>query len=173
MAKIENLDDMSDEGTSVSGGQTFEEYSAVMPDSSRSGFEIATEPVTSDEGFGVMTGESEPTPEKKRMKMSRKMKAAMKKIQDKVCSFPNLYFKNKASIHPEWALDEEEEAIITDSLSFVFDVLNIEFMIEGLDITLTSIWWVIAYPILAIGMIFAVKKSAVEAAHPKEESNAE
>lgn len=172
MAEIRITDDA---GTSVSGGQTFEEFAADMPESSRSGFGVVSPSQdgpnndTNEEGFGVMTSDPEPTPEKKQLKMSKKMKAAMKKIEDKVCSFPSLYFRNKALVHPEWKLDEDEEDIIKDSLSFVFQVLNIEFMIEGLDITLTSIWWVLAYPILAIGMIFVSHKTAADAAHPKEE----
>jgi hypothetical protein len=166
MAEIRITDDA---GTSVSGGQTFEEYSTTLPIDSRSGFDVVNlnEPAAG-EGFGVMTDEQEPTKKIKSIKMSKKMKAAMKKIQEKVTSFPLLYFKHKATVHPEWALDEDEKEIVIDALGFVFEVLDINFMIEGLDITLTSIWWVLAYPILAIGMIFISHKTAADAAHPED-----
>lgn len=168
MAEIRITDDA---GTSISGGQSFEEFSAGLPEDSRSGFGVldpSDQPA--GEGFGLAQeeGEPEPTKKAKSIKMSKKMKAAMKKIQEKVTSFPLLYFKHKATIHPEWALDEDEKEIVTDALGFVFEVLDINFMIEGLDITLTSIWWVLAYPILAIGMIFISHKTAADAAHPED-----
>jgi hypothetical protein len=155
-----------EEGTSITGGQTFEEFANTMPDDASSGFG-AVQPIPSsdDEGTQVINGD---TPARKSIKMSKKMKAAMKKIQEKVCSFPILYFSNKAKIHPEWALDEDEKEIVTDSLSFVFDILNIEFQIEQLNLTLESIWWVIAYPICAIGMIFLSHKAVVDALHSEE-----
>lgn len=163
-----------EEGTSITGGETFDEFASSMPDNAKTGFDILP-PEGTDEGFGVMTGEGDgdqinpsDTAPRKKLKMSRKMKAAMNKIKEKVGSFPILYFSNKAKVHPEWALDDDEKEIITDSLTFVFDVLDINFEIEALNITLTSIWWIIAYPIAAIGMIFFTHQSAVKIAHPDE-----
>jgi hypothetical protein len=166
------IDDNMDEGTNVTGGESFEEFASGLPDNAKSGFgkvptEEGTDGVTVNEGAQVL----EESPAKKTLKMSKKMKAAMKKIQDKVCSFPILYFEGKAKVHPEWSLDSDEKDIITESLSFVFEVLNINFNIDQLDVTLTSIWWVIAYPTLAIGMIFFSHKAAVDILHPKEEGN--
>lgn len=171
-----------DEGRAITGGQSFTEFSETLPEDASLGFAIAQpSPSQSDsvpgsennnqEGFGMMSGDSdgaESSPGNKRIKMSRKMKKAMDKIKQKIGTFPILWFKAKELQHPEWALDDEEKAIITDSLEFVFEILNVEFEIQSLDITLTSIWWIIAYPIAAIGMIFMVKSSAVKAAHPVE-----
>jgi hypothetical protein len=162
-----------DEGTAVTGGETFEEMAASMPESAKTGFDVvnpAQQPESNGDGFGVFGGaeSSEPTPERKVLKMSRKMKAAMKKIQDKVSSFPILYFKGKAKVHPEWALDQDEEEIISDSLTFLFEVLDVNFNIQPLNVTLESIWWVIAYPVCAIGMIFFSHSAAVKANHPED-----
>jgi hypothetical protein len=168
-----------DEGRAITGGQSFGEYSEMMPEDASSGFAIAADTPSSqssdvpknenNEGFNMFGGEdADHSPSTKRLKMSRKMKKAMEKIKEKVATFPILWFKAKEMQHPEWALDEEEKAIITDSLDFVFEILNVEFEIQTLDIKLTSIWWVIAYPVAAIGMIFAIKSNAVKQAHPEE-----
>jgi hypothetical protein len=174
--KIEDVFPL-EEGTAITGGETFEEFSAGLPDNAKLGFD--TVPVgqtdgAEGEGFGLFGNSSNPdgpeptTPARKALKMSKKMKAAMKKIQDKVSSFPILYFKGKAKVHPEWQLDQDEEEIITDSLAFLFEVLDINFEIEQLNITLTSIWWVIMYPVCAIGMIFVSHLSAAKIAHPED-----
>lgn len=176
------VDDNSpmDEGRSITGGESFMEFSETLPEDAATGFAIAQpSPISdsvpgNDEGFGVMGDVAEPssTPGTRRIKMSRKMKKAMDKIKQKVGTFPILWFNAKAAQHPEWALDDEEKEIIKDSLEFVFEILNIEFNIQTLDYTLTSIWWVIAYPIAAIGMIFMIKSSAYKAANPEEAPDA-
>lgn len=158
-----------EEGSSVMSGQTFEEAAAEMPESASGGFGKVASSEPLEEGTELMEGsDTEPAPVKS-IKMTRKMKAAMKKIQDRVVSAPLLYFKGKAIEHPEWALEPDEEEVIKESLSFVFDVLNIEFRIEQLNITLESIWWVFLYPVAAIGMIFVAKKSVVDTKYKTEE----
>lgn len=162
-----------DEGRNITGGQSFDEFSETLPEDASLGFATMQPSPSPDgsepgEGFGIISGDSEPTPGVKKLKMSRKMKAAMNKIRSKVATYPILWFKTKALQNPEWALDEEEEAIIKDSLEFVFEILNIEFQIETLDIKLTSIYWIIAYPIAAIGMIFMIHSGNAKAAHPEE-----
>jgi hypothetical protein len=178
MVRIRETDEAFDEGASVLGGQTFEEAASLMPDNARSGFGSVTPSPespnngTDGEGLAVMAGDGESEPPKTtRIKMSRKMKAAMKKIQDKVSSAPILYFRGKAKQYEEWKLDEDEEEMIKESISFFFEVLNIEFLIEPLNYTLTSIWWVVAYPIAIFGMVFVTHKAAADAAHPKEEGD--
>ena len=40
-------------------------------------------------------------------------------------------------------------------------MLDIDFEIEPLSISLTSIWWVISYPVLAFAFLFLTKKAVV------------
>jgi hypothetical protein len=162
-------EDTLNEGTAVTGGQSFESFADTLPESG-TGFEIEQNVALPDDGEGSIIGNG-PSPDevkKMRIKMSKQMKKAMDKLKKSIAVYPKMYFSNKAKRHPEWALDEDEEALITDSITFALDILDIEFEIEALHITLTSIWWVIAYPISVIGMVFLSHSSAVKEAHPED-----
>jgi hypothetical protein len=95
------------------------------------------------------------------------MKKAMDKLKNQIAEYPSLYFRAKAKRYPEWALEDEEIDLISDSVKFALEILDIEFQIEALSITLTSIWWVIAYPVAVIGGIWMTKRSNVATAHPE------
>lgn len=105
----------------------------------------------------------------KRIKLSRKMQKSMDKLKSKTAKLPILWFHNQAKNRPEWELDDEEKELITDSIETVFEILDVEIQIEPLTWTLTSIWWVIAYPIMAFGFLFLTKKSLVMEGEQREQ----
>jgi hypothetical protein len=153
------------EGQAVTGGQTFEQYADEMPEM---GFGV--EPLTSEPGEAESVID-EPSPaevRKLRLKMTREMKKAMNKLKKSIGTYPKMYFAAKAKKHPEWALDDDEEKLMTDSITFALDILDIDFEIEALHITLKSIWWVIAYPVTVIAGIFFVHRAAAKEAHPDD-----
>lgn len=114
------------------------------------------------DGFGVPdTGPSLVEKQKKRVKMSRKMQKMMDGFRDQVADIPIMWFHNQAKENPEWELDAKEKEVLTDAFAVVFEVLDIEIQIEALSMTLTSIWWVIAYPFVAFTFLFLTKKAAV------------
>ena len=154
----------------IAGGKSFEEFGDSLPEDATAGFAF-NEPTSDDLGnaTGVMEGADEAAPRRKVIKMSKQMKKAVEKFKDKVASFPTLYFSSLAQREPEWALTSEETEMIKDSISLAFEMLDIEFAFEPLNITLTSVWWIIAYPFVAFGFIFFSKKALVDAKHPKDE----
>jgi hypothetical protein len=109
-------------------------------------------------------------PEKKerkkehKKKMSRKMKATMERFQGMFTDGITGWFHQQATVsgHPEWDLEEKDKELIGDSISFVMDAFNIEFDFQTVDLTLSSVWWVLAYPICAFGIVFLNKKGAVD-----------
>jgi hypothetical protein len=173
MAIRRTQEDDLNEGTAVTGGQSFEEMAESMP---KSGFGFGVEnPPTmlsdTDTGEGTEAAGFEPSPaeiKKLRIKMTRKMKQAMDKMKKSIATYPKMYFSNKAKKHPEWTLDADEEELITDSITFALDILDIDFEIEALHITLKSIWWVIMYPVSVIGLTFFAHQAAVKETHPED-----
>jgi hypothetical protein len=95
---------------------------------------------------------------KKRVKMSKAMKKSMDGLKSKVAEMPIMWFHDQARERPEWELDETEQALIRDSITTVFDVLDIEMEIQPLSYTLTSIWWVLGYPFVTFLFLFLIKK---------------
>lgn len=104
----------------------------------------------------------EPRPPRKRVQMSKKMKKTMDGFVRKIAELPLLWFKNQAQVQPEWTLDKEEEELLTESITTVFEVLDVGFEIEQISMTLTSIWWVISYPFVVFGFIFLTKKAKIQ-----------
>jgi hypothetical protein len=114
----------------------------------------------------------EPTEErkKKRVKMSKKMQKMMDGLKDQIADIPIMWFHGQAENNPEWELDDKEKDFLRDAFGVVFEVLDIELQIEALSVTLTSIWWVLAYPFVAFSFLFLVKKAKVtETTEPTEE----
>lgn len=155
---------------------SFEEFAATMPEDA-TGFLIddTLPPATpADEGAAaaLLDGGGEPSPAErrtKRVKMSRKMQKSMDKLKTKMASLPVAWFDSQAGVHSEWRLDDEERDLLTDSIETVFEVLDIEFQIEPLTLTFTSIWWILSYPLLAFGFLFLSKKSLVMEREQKEQ----
>ena len=71
------------------------------------------------------------------------------------------WFDQQAEKQPEWALSDNEREWLKDSMETVFEVLDIDLMIEPIGLQLTSIWWVIAYPFATFAFLFFSKKSKV------------
>jgi hypothetical protein len=108
---------------------------------------------------------------RKRIKLSKKMQKTMDKLRNKTAAIPIMWFHSMAKEHPEWELDEEEKDILKDSFETVFEVLDIEVQIEPIVATLTSIWWVLGYPICVLLFLFMSKKTAA-AVQPEGEETA-
>ncbi len=142
-----------------------ESFAASLPDDAQF---LAGPPTASGESGVEGTGEplpfAGPTPQeraKKRVKMSRKMQKMMDGFRDQVADIPIMWFHNMAKDNPEWALDEKETEFLKDAFGVVFEVLDISIEIEALNITLTSIWWVISYPFAAFLFLFLTHKAKV------------
>jgi hypothetical protein len=98
---------------------------------------------------------------KKRVKMSKKMQKMMDGFRDQIVDIPLMWFHNQAKDNPEWGLDDKEEEFLKDAFGVVFEVLDIQIEIEAVSMTLTSMWWVIAYPFAAFAFLFLTHKAAV------------
>jgi hypothetical protein len=140
----------------------FESFAANLPDTA-DGFAPFDSALPDDAGMLFPSDAKAVAREKKtkRVKMSKKMQKTMDKLKGKASTFPVLWFHSMAKEHPEWELDEDERDILTDSIETVFEVLDIEIQIEPLSVELTSIWWVLSYPILAFAFLFFSKKSMI------------
>jgi hypothetical protein len=165
-----------DDAPPMMGGKTLDELEASLPDDASHGFD-AMPSFTVDQngdpmdGIGVMSGDLQSTTQEKkvkRIKMSASMRKAMKKLKERIGRFPAIWFEQKALQHPEWALSKDEEDTISESVNFALELLDIEFMIEPVSMTLTSIWWVIAYPFATIGMVWFYHADKVKKAHPED-----
>jgi hypothetical protein len=150
---------------------SFNDFASTMPETAQ-GFigEQVPASATDDNGGGVSLlddtssstpGESSsPVDEpRKRVNITKKMKKAMNRLKSKTANVPIMWFHMQAKSNPEWELDEEEKELLQDAVDTVFEVLDIDILIEPLNVTLTSIWWVISYPILAFVFLFLTKKS--------------
>jgi len=156
-----------DEGLSISGEQSFDQFGSQLPTDARSFLEDAS-PASSPstpEGETLLgssaTFDDAEVKKTKRIKMSRKMQKAMDRLKKKTAQLPIMYFHSKAKDHPEWELDAEETELIEDAFSTVFEILDIEIQIEAVNWTLTSIYWVLSYPVLAFVFLFLTKKALV------------
>lgn len=153
---------MSDsEGSHLMGEDSFQAFAEKLPEDASFGFDTpATNSVISDEP-------SEPQEEQaaqRRMQMPKKMRAEMKKLKKKIAEdIPELFFNRRAEQldQPAWKLTEDESEAIADSVNMVLEVLDIDFAIEPLNYTLTSIWWVLAYPCIVILGIFMLKQQEI------------
>lgn len=147
------------EGSHLMGEESFDSYASKLP-SDASGLETET------------TEERQPTPEEdaqaerafRRLQMPKKMRAEMRKLKKKISEdLPEFFFNRQAEKmeQPEWKLTKDEKDAISDSVNMVLEVLDIDFAIEPVAMTLTSIWWVIAYPVLVILGIFFLKQQEI------------
>lgn len=139
----------------------FFDFAATMPETA-DGFLGTPNPVaggseTGEEGGGV-AGTPAP-PERKKVNVSKKVQRAMNKFRKKAADVPIMWFHQQAKNRPEWELDDEEKDLLKDAVDTVFEVLDVQIEIEPLSWTLTSVWWVISYPILAFVFLFLTKKS--------------
>ena len=160
----------------IAGGQSMEDFAATLPDDASQGFAVvppSNEPANGgDAEAGLPLGEEQPLSsaevKRKRVQMSRKMRNAMNKLKDRIASAPALWFDASAKRHAEWKLDDDEKELINDSVQFALEVLDVNFEIEAVEITLRSIWWVIMYPVSVIGLTFFAHKENVQRMHPED-----
>lgn len=153
----------------------FNDFAATMPETAQGfidGPTPASAPVNDADGGDTSLldyassagadgefGSDAPPEPRKRVNISKKMKSAMKRLKGKTANVPIMWFHMQAKNNPEWELDEEEKELLKDAVDTAFEVLDIDIVIEPLNITLESIWWVISYPILAFVFLFLTKKS--------------
>lgn len=170
--------DQSTEGLHITGEDSFESFGASLPSDARSFLDdAAQQPAATSGSEGSFLADAsnapvEPTPAERRQKrvnVSRKWKKAMDRLKGKAAILPIAWFNNQAKSVPEWALDDDEQEMIKESISTVFEVLDIEIAIEPLSWTLTSVWWVVAYPVLVFTFLFLSKKSMVMDKEQKEQ----
>lgn len=155
----------------IFGDQSFLDFGSGLPDRASGFLDSSRTKEGAEEGLGLLSGtatplESQEEKKTKRIKMSKGMKKSMEKMKKRASELPLLWFHNQAKEHPEWELDDEEKELMTDSIGVVFDVLDIEFQIEPLSWTLTSIYWVLSYPIFAFLFLFLTKKSLMPDEEP-------
>lgn len=114
----------------------------------------------------VVTGEpviNEPPPKpKKRVNMSKAMKKSMDKFMKRIAELPLIWFDAQAQLQPEWRLTEDERDLMTESVKTVFELLDIGFEVEAIDLTLKSVWWVVSYPFVVFAFIFFTKKGTIQ-----------
>jgi hypothetical protein len=169
---VGNIQSIPDIQFTNSGEQTFSELADSMP-STEQGFLDSVTPITqSEDAGGASSPITDVPPERKVVKVSKNIKKAMNKFKKKVTEFPIAWFHQQAKGNPEWELDDEEKDLITDAIGTVFELLDIEFAIEPLSVQLTSIWWVIAYPILTFVFLFLTKKSLTMEREQQEQQQA-
>lgn len=147
--------------------ETFESFAETMPESATGFLDDAIAPPSAsssqaDANDGTTLLEaaaSSQTSERKRVNVTKKVRRAMNRLKTKTANVPIMWFHAQAKEHPEWELDADERDMLKDAVETVFEVLDIEIEIEPLSWTLTSVWWVISYPILAFVFLFLTKKS--------------
>lgn len=152
------------EGSHLMGEDSFDSFASKLPSDASSGFDAAQTASTGAYPEAGETVDATDTPAARRMQMPKKMRAEMRKLKKKIAEeLPELFFNRRAEQldQPEWKLTTDEKDAISDSINMVLEVLDIEFAIEPLSMTLTSIWWVIAYPIVVILGIFMLKQSEI------------
>lgn len=160
------------------GAETFNSFASTLPETAQGFLDVPPSPVTESVedavGGGDFLGAAGTTetlpPERKRVNVTKKVRKAMNRFKTKVADVPILWFHQQAKVHPEWELDADERDLLKDAIETVFDVLDIEIEIQPLSWTLTSVWWVLSYPVLAFVYLFLVKKS-MTMEHPEDENN--
>ena len=150
-------------------------FAALLPDEPFNDFPVSSAG-NGAEPTGGAFGQSDaaPPPDReakeakrtRRIKLSRKMQKSMDKIRNVGADALVHWFHDQAKQQPEWELDAKEEEVLRDSMETVFDVLDIEIMVEPIGMELTSIWWVIAYPFATFLYLFFSKKAKI--AKPEE-----
>lgn len=140
-------------------------FADILPEeaSGFSGDSFPDAPETAVPEGGVIMAGGDAEPPRKRVGMSKQMKKGIQKMMKQISEMPGTYFDNMATSNPEWALTKDEKETLSDSVSFVFEILDIGFDIEPVGIKLTSIWWIIAYPFFVFGFIFLNKKQKIDA----------
>lgn len=167
---ITEIPDPNDQQPTPPSATEFDDFAATMPETAQ-GFLDATLPpeptnsvedgLTGGDGFLDASSGEPVTPARKRVNVTKKMRKAMNRLKTRVANIPIMWFHTQAKQNPEWELDAEEQAMMTDAIETVFDVLDIEVEIEPLSWTLTSVWWVVSYPLLAFVFLFLTKKSVI------------
>lgn len=141
----------------------FLEFAATLPETADGFLDGAVVPPSgtaeaSVDGSSSVAGDTVVPPERKRVNVSKKVRRAMNRFKTKVADLPIMWFHQQAKDRPEWELDKDEQDLLKDSIDTVFEVLDVEVEIEPLSWTLTSVWWVISYPVLAFVFLFLSKK---------------
>jgi len=154
------------------GEESFDSFASSMPETAQGFLDDSTLPPDVRQGTDATTGgifdasgdaaASDREKRTKRIKMSKKMQKSMDKLKAQTANLPIMWFHQQAVNHPEWELDKEEKDLLTDAIETVFEVLDIEIQIEPVSWTLTSIYWVLSYPIVVFLFLFVSKKAKAQ-----------
>lgn len=151
-----------DEGMFAAGEESFDSYAESLPDNVQ---DLVNPPPTEDEIAEERQAATEKEVKVARVAMSKKMKKKMEAFKSKLSeTFPSLFFHSMAVKHeqPEWELTSDEKESIKDSIDTVLEILDIEFAFQPISLQLTSIWWVVCYPIIVFGFIFISKSTELK-----------
>lgn len=153
----------------ASGEQSFDEFASTLPDDPE---ELLNPPPSEKERVAEEQKIQQKELKTARVAMSKKMKKKMEAFKAKISeTLPGLFFNRMAAKYdqPGWKLSDDEAEAVKDSVETALDMLDIEFAFQPIEITLTSIWWVVLYPVTVFGTIFLMKSSEFPIAKPPDE----
>jgi hypothetical protein len=106
----------------------------------------------------TVTGERKPeTVPVKTDAATKALNAKMAKLKRQIAkAYPKAVEGILSKKGPGWAMSEEQKDILADSIESVFEMLDIQFQIEQLNVELKSRLWIFLYPVAALLMILAV-----------------
>jgi hypothetical protein len=155
--------------TNQHGGFADEQLQAVLGASTKTPEEgkleflsEADKPLTPEQ-VAEFDGAPAPTPsvpvktEAVSRRLSGKMNKFKKTIADK---FPRM-IENALRDQPELALSESDRELLTEGVENSLDVLEVDFQVAPISKTLTSPWWALIFPLLALIIVFLPKLPAI------------
>lgn len=106
---------------------------------------------------------------------AKKLNQKMAKVKRQIAeAFPKAVGTLLESKGPGWALTKEHKDMLTDSIESVFDILDVQFQIQQLNVELKSRLWVFMYPVAVLCMILGLLAAKnTEKDKPAEEKPAE
>ena len=103
--------------------------------------------------------------------MGKKFNAKLNKMKSKIAeALPKALSKAVEEKGPEWALNDDDTALLAESVENCFDVLDIDFKITPFSTVLSNPLWVLILPLLACVLVFAPKAIAAQKAKQESET---
>lgn len=148
----------SDEAMFAAGEESFADYAATLPEDAN---DLLREPAPTEQDIEEQQRIAQEKERKTaRIALSKKMKKKMEAFRNQLSTtLPSLFFDRMAEKHeqPGWRLSKDEKEAIKDSVETFMELADVEFAFNPIEIQLTSIWWVVLYPIATIGIVFGLK----------------
>lgn len=97
--------------------------------------------------------------------VSRKLSGRMNKFKKTVAEkIPQILSNAVKDQGAEWQLSESDSELLAEATENSLDVLEVDFQVQPISKTLTSPWWALIFPMMALLMIFIPKLPAITAA---------